>query len=97
MLEDDASGAAASLGETLDASFCTGSKGSVGGVDVGDHLLNKDIFALSVFDLWIIIPAHGPSVWKDVYGVLNFSIPHGFVDEGRDGNGFAFRTRSSAM
>ena len=97
MLEDDASGAAAPLGETLDASFCTGSKGSVGGVDVRCHLFNKNIFALSVFDLWIIIPAHGASVWKDVYGVLNLSTSHGLLDKGHEGNGFAFRTGPSAM
>ena len=97
MLEYYSSGTAAPLGKSLDTALGSSSRSAVGGVDMRDELLYENILALSVFNRWIIIPAHGPSVWKDIYRLLNFSISHGLVDKGREGNGLAFRAGSSAM
>ena len=73
----------ATLGESLDASLGSAPEGSVGGVDVRDELLNENILSLSVFDLWIIVPAHGASVWKNVNRGSDFFGSHCLVHEGR--------------
>ena len=82
MLEYYSSGPAAPLGESLDASLGSGSEGSAGGVDVRDELLNENILALSVFDLRIIVPAHGATVWKNVNGGRYLFGSNRLVDEG---------------